>query len=201
ASPFVPAQTADGVAGAYLETISVCDVDDAGLQAISSERRLALDLAEMQAIRHYYQQEDRDPTDVELETLAQTWSEHCVHKTFRSAVEVVDDRGKLIKRYGNLIRETIFRATEELGRNEFCLSVFKDNAGVIAFDETDAICFKVETHNHPSAIEPYGGSATGAGGVIRDILGTGLAAKPVANTDVFCVAYPDAGVATNNRRS
>ena len=69
-------------------------------------------------------------------------------------------------------------------------SVFKDNAGVIGFDETDAVCFKVETHNHPSAIEPYGGSATGVGGVIRDILGTGLAAKPIANTDVFCVANP-----------
>src|SRR3954451_21256517 len=75
--------------------------------------------------------------------------------------------------------------------SDFCLSVFKDNAGVVAFDDTDAVCFKVETHNHPSAIEPYGGSATGIGGVIRDILGTGLAAKPVANTDVFCVAYPD----------
>ncbi|MDB5304196.1 MAG: purL 2, partial [Phycisphaerales bacterium] len=75
----------------------------------------------------------------------------------------------------------------------FCLSVFADNAGVIAFDDTDAVCFKVETHNHPSAIEPYGGSATGVGGVIRDILGTGLAAKPVANTDVFCVAFPGYG--------
>src|SRR5438045_312583 len=73
---------------------------------------------------------------------------------------------------------------------KFCLSVFKDNAGVIAFDETDAVCFKVETHNHPSAIEPYGGAATGVGGVIRDVLGTGLAAKPIANTDVFCVAFP-----------
>src|SRR5438045_7600527 len=73
----------------------------------------------------------------------------------------------------------------------FCLSVFKDNAGVIAFDDADAVCFKVETHNHPSAIEPYGGSATGVGGVIRDVLGTGLAAKPIANTDVFCVAFPE----------
>lgn len=77
-------------------------------------------------------------------------------------------------------------------RNDgFCLSVFKDNAGVVVFDEHDGICFKVETHNHPSAIEPYGGSATGVGGCIRDVLGTGLSAKPVANTDVFCVAYPD----------
>src|SRR3954451_9179951 len=85
--------------------------------------------------------------------------------------------------------------------SDFCLSVFKDNAGVVAFDDTDAVCFKVETHNHPSAIEPYGGSATGIGGVIRDILGTGLAAKPVANTDVFCVAYPDAASSIRNPQS
>src|SRR6185437_13777155 len=128
----------------------------------------------------------------------QTWSEHCVHKTLKSAVEVHDESGKLLRRYDNLIRDTIFDSTQKL-KSDFCLSVFKDNAGVIAFDDTDAVCFKVETHNHPSAIEPYGGSATGAGGVIRDVLGTGLAAKPVANTDVFCVAFPDrdqAGVGT-----
>jgi phosphoribosylformylglycinamidine synthase len=120
-----------------------------------------------------------------------------VHKTLKSGVEVCDESGKLLRTYRNLIKETIFQSTQQLmtGNDgpEFCLSVFKDNAGVIAFDETDAVCFKAETHNHPSAIEPYGGSATGAGGVIRDILGTGLAAKPIANTDVFCVAdvkYP-----------
>src|SRR5207237_197103 len=79
--------------------------------------------------------------------------------------------------------------------------LFKDNAGVIAFDETDAVCFKVETHNHPSAIEPYGGSATGIGGVIRDILGTGLSAKPIANTDIFCVAFHDAASAIKNQKS
>jgi phosphoribosylformylglycinamidine (FGAM) synthase-like enzyme len=134
-------------------------------------------------------------------------------------VEVYDESGKLLRSYKNLIKETIFDSTMALmGRkgsreqgkmgtsgsgsgasldpsiprslDPFCLSVFKDNAGVVAFDDLDAVCFKVETHNHPSAIEPYGGSATGAGGVIRDILGTGLAAKPIANTDVFCVAYP-----------
>src|SRR6202035_4329706 len=100
------------------------------------------------------------------------------------------------RQYKNLIKETIFKSTMDLMAKEtspFCLSVFADNAGVIAFDETDAVCFKAETHNHPSAIEPYGGSATGAGGVIRDILGTGLGAKPIANTDVFCVAYPERG--------
>ena len=111
-------------------------------------------------------------------------------------MEVVDESGKVVGRrhYDNLIKETIFASTQQLmarDKGGFCLSVFKDNAGVIAFDDVDAVCFKVETHNHPSAIEPYGGSATGVGGVIRDILGTGLAARPVANTDVFCVATPD----------
>src|SRR5205823_9754493 len=112
---------------------------------------------------------------------------------------VKDDSGRILERrhYDNLIKDTIFKSTVLLIENQkskiknpFCLSVFKDNAGVIAFDETNAVCFKVETHNHPSAIEPYGGSATGVGGCIRDVLGTGLSAKPVANTDVFCVAYP-----------
>ncbi|MGN6625613.1 MAG: phosphoribosylformylglycinamidine synthase subunit PurL, partial [Tepidisphaeraceae bacterium] len=116
------------------------------------------------------------------------------HKTLKSSVEVVDTQGQTLRTYKNLIKETIFGSTQELiqRRNDgFCLSVFKDNAGVVTFDEHDAVCFKVETHNRPSAIEPYGGAATGIGGCIRDILGTGLGAKPVANTNVFCVAYPD----------
>ncbi len=96
--------------------------------------------------------------------------------------------------YDNLLKDTIARATHELMNEDgvtWCLSVFEDNAGIIEFDERYGIAFKVETHNHPSAIEPYGGSATGIGGVIRDIMGCGLGAKPVANTDVFCVGLPD----------
>ena len=148
----------------------------------------------MQAIQNYFRELNREPTDIELETIAQTWSEHCVHKTLKSAVEVRDESGKPLRSYRNLIKETIFDSTMELmkRRNDgFCLSVFKDNAGVIAFDDDDAVCFKVETHNHPSAIEPYGGAATGIGGCIRDVMGTGLSAQPIANTDVFCVAFPD----------
>ncbi|HEX4124551.1 MAG TPA: AIR synthase-related protein, partial [Tepidisphaeraceae bacterium] len=172
---------------------------DAELTKLSREGHLFLSLAEMKAIQDYFRSENREPTDIELETLAQTWSEHCVHKTLKSAVdvEVRDVTGKLIgtRHYDNLIKDTIFASTRQLmatpAGKAFCLSVFADNAGVVAFDEADAVCFKVETHNHPSAIEPYGGSATGAGGVIRDILGTGLAARPVANTDVFCVASPN----------
>ncbi|QOV91942.1 phosphoribosylformylglycinamidine synthase subunit PurS [Humisphaera borealis] len=187
-----------------LQHVALRELTDEQLTKLSREGHLFLSLAEMKAIQSYYREQGREPTDIELETLAQTWSEHCVHKTLKSAVdiEVKDVSGKVVgkRHYDNLIKETIFDSTmalmgkgnapakNDMGR--FCLSVFKDNAGVVAFDDVDAVCFKVETHNHPSAIEPYGGSATGAGGVIRDILGTGLVAKPIANTDVFCVAYP-----------
>ncbi len=158
--------------------------DDAALVRLSKEGMLALDLAEMQAIQAHFRQEGRDPTDVELETLAQTWSEHCKHKTLTSAVELHGDGAP--RRYDNLLKETIFAATQQLAL-PWCLSVFRDNAGVIEFDAEYAVTFKVETHNHPSALEPYGGAGTGLGGVIRDTLGTGLGAKPILSTDVFCV--------------
>ncbi|MBI4296048.1 MAG: phosphoribosylformylglycinamidine synthase subunit PurL, partial [Chloroflexi bacterium] len=125
-----------------------------------------------------------NPTDVEMETLAQTWSEHCVHKTFKAKIKF----GRTI--IDNLLKSTIVKATTELNK-PWCLSVFADNAGVIDFDGKNALCFKVETHNHPSAVEPYGGASTGLGGVVRDPLGTGLGAKPIASTDVFCFAPPD----------
>ncbi len=184
-----------------LKHVNLINLSDEQLTILSREGHLFLSLAEMKAIQAYFREQKREPTDIELETLAQTWSEHCVHKTLKSAVdvEVRDESGKTVahRRYGNLIKETIFKSTMELMScrtgEPFCLSVFSDNAGVVAFDENDAVCFKVETHNHPSAIEPYGGSATGIGGVIRDILGTGLGAKPIANTDVFCVADPNLG--------
>ena len=147
-------------------------------------RDFSLNKPEMAAVKAFYAGLERNPTDAELETLGQTWSEHCVHKTFRGNF---DFEGQNIK---NLLKSTIMRATRELSP-PWCLSVFKDNAGVIDFDGDWAVCFKVETHNHPSAIEPYGGAATGVGGVVRDIMGTGLGAKPIANTDVFCFGPPD----------
>lgn len=198
--PYIPRQFSAGHEYTFkLIHVPLRELDDAQLMKLSREGHLFLSPAEMKAIQDYFRGQNREPTDIELETLAQTWSEHCVHKTLKSTVEVSvqDEDGHQVgrRRYGNLIKETIFDSTMELMQrpqgSEFCLSVFKDNAGVVAFDETDAVCFKVETHNHPSAIEPYGGSATGIGGVIRDILGTGMGARPVANTDVFCVAYPD----------
>lgn len=173
--------------------VPLCQASDEELERISRDGQLALSLEEMRAIQRYYRQLGREPTDIELETIAQTWSEHCSHKTFKSPVQYEGTDGQ--RRYENLLRDTIFTATENIrrqfGPEDWCVSVFRDNAGIVRFDEQYHVCFKVETHNHPSAIEPYGGANTGLGGVIRDVLGTGLGGKPVANTDVFCFAPPD----------
>jgi len=163
--------------------IALLDIDDEGLKQLSRDRFLSLTLEEMQVLREYYRRLGRNPTDVELETFAQTWSEHCVHKTFRGIINYNGER------IDNLLKNTVIRATREIN-HEMCVSVFVDNAGVIRFDDTDNVCFKVETHNFPSSLEPYGGAGTGIGGVIRDVLGTGLGAKPVINTDIFCFAPP-----------
>ena len=170
------------------------DADDVALMTISRQGQLSLTLEEMTTIQTHFRSLGREPTDVELETIAQTWSEHCSHKTLKGRIEYTGPDGK--KLYQNLLKETIFQATQQLrqqwGADDWCVSVFADNAGVVQFDDDTHVCFKVETHNHPSAIEPYGGANTGIGGVIRDILGTGLGAKPIANTDVFCFAAPQA---------
>ena len=161
----------------YEFALKEVDISQAGQQFGFTE-------GELKAITAYFQKQGRNPTDAELETLAQTWSEHCVHKTFKAKIKLGE------KVIDNLMKNTIMKVTEELGK-PWCLSVFVDNAGAIDFDGRWALCFKVETHNHPSAIEPYGGAATGIGGVVRDPLGTGLGAKPILNTDVFCFAPPD----------
>lgn len=153
------------------------------LKHLSEELGLSLSVLEMKTIKQHFDRRGRPPTDVELETIAQTWSEHCRHKTFLGRIVF---EGKIID---NLLRSTIMKATRTINHPR-CLSVFHDNSGVIDFDDKYGVCFKVETHNHPSALEPYGGAATGIGGVIRDIMGTGLGAIPVMNTDVFCFGPP-----------
>jgi phosphoribosylformylglycinamidine (FGAM) synthase-like enzyme/phosphoribosylformylglycinamidine (FGAM) synthase PurS component len=176
-----------------LITVPIRSMDDDQLQRLSKEGQLFLSLAEMQTIREHFRSLGRNPTDVELETVAQTWSEHCSHKTLAGKIHYRDD--KIERRFQNMLKETIFAATQtirkNLGENDWCVSVFSDNAGVIRFDDQFNVVFKVETHNHPSALEPYGGSNTGIGGVIRDPMGTGMGAKPICNTDVFCFAPPD----------
>ncbi len=165
-------------------TVEMLNADDEQLQSISQERQLYLNPQEMKAVQKYFTTLGRNPTDVELETIAQTWSEHCMHKTLRG---LIDYDGECID---DLLADTIMKVTSKLNK-PWCVSVFKDNAGIIEFGENYNVCFKVETHNHPSAIEPYGGANTGIGGVIRDTLGTGLGAKPILNTDVFCFGFLD----------
>jgi phosphoribosylformylglycinamidine synthase subunit PurSL len=174
-------------------TVPLRGMSDAQLTEFSRTGQLYLSLAEMQTIQRHFQELGRDPTDIELETVAQTWSEHCSHKTLKGRIRYRDEHGE--RTFANMLKETVFAATQtvrkQLGADDWCVSVFEDNAGVVKFDDLFHACFKVETHNHPSAIEPYGGANTGLGGVIRDPLGTGLGAKPVLNTDVFCFAPPD----------
>ncbi len=180
-------------AGNIVEIIALTSADGAGLEAISRARRLSLDVAEMRAIQDYYRRERREPSDVELEMLAQTWSEHCVHKTFRALIDYearTADGGQAAatRRIDSLLKTYIRAATEQAAK-PWVLSAFVDNAGIIAFDEYTDLAFKVETHNHPSALEPFGGANTGVGGVVRDVIG--VSARPIANTDVLCFGPAD----------
>ncbi len=155
---------------------NLLDADDKQLLQISRELGIGLSLNEMKAVRKYFSRKKRNPTDVELQTIGQTWSEHCCHKTFKG--EITTPKGKI----RSLFKTYIAKVTNELNPS-WCISVFEDNAGIIDFEKGYAITAKVETHNHPSAIEPFGGAATGTGGVIRDILG--VWADPLACTDVL----------------
>ena len=221
--------------------VALRNANDAELERISRTGILALDLAEMRAIQAFYRAEAREPTDGELETLAQTWSEHCSHKTFRARVmyrhqEAANSEqrtgGEPIVRQpstqskaldllesapeieiNSLIKTFLIKATDQIlaqrirgqamqaeqaaigsgsasaapqlpTAEPWVLSAFVDNAGIIAFGRDHEVSIKVETHNHPSALEPFGGANTGVGGVIRDIMG--VSARPIANTNVLC---------------
>ena len=210
-----PAETVPQVA-----RVALCDADDSELQRISRAGILALDLDEMRAIQAFYRGENREPTDGELETLAQTWSEHCSHKTFKARVRYAGRgqgsgiRGQ-VEHYtalrllesapqveiDSLIQTFLMKATSEiLARSHskpqtltpepWIISAFVDNAGIIAFGEAHEVSIKVETHNHPSALEPFGGANTGVGGVVRDVMG--VSAQPIANTNVLCFGLTDA---------
>ncbi|MFH1200991.1 MAG: AIR synthase-related protein [bacterium] len=147
---------------------------------------LALDLASLQTIRDYFAKLKRNPTDIEIESLAQTWSEHCKHTIFANPIDDIKDGlyKTYIKGATNLIRK-------KKGKRDFCVSVFSDNSGGIIFDKNYLITHKVETHNAPSSLDPFGGAITGIVGVNRDTIGFGLGAKPVANVYGFCFGQPD----------
>ena len=156
--------------------IKLQGVNDKQLVQVGTELGIGLNLEEMKKVQKYFSEKRRSPTDVELQTIGQTWSEHCYHKTFKGEIIL----GK--KKLKNLFKTYISKATKELNPS-WCISVFEDNAGIVDFDKGFAVAAKVETHNHPSAVEPFGGAATGTGGVIRDILG--VWADPIACTDVL----------------
>ena len=207
AEPGFPTRAArvTGSASSEVRTIPLSGMSDQELMEYSQSHTLALSLLEMQSIRNWFQSPETgaqraalhlpaDPTDVELEVLAQTWSEHCKHKIFASSVDY-EDRESGTKEHINSLYKTCIQQTTKtirktLGEEDFCRSVFKDNAGVIAFTDAYDACIKVETHNSPSALDPYGGALTGIVGVNRDPMGTGLGAELVCNTDVFCFASP-----------
>lgn len=158
-----------------------------GIKNKDGSRRgpLSLSLDYLKAIRAYYTKLGRKTTDVELETLAQTWSEHCKHTIFADPMDEIE-KG-IYKTYIKGATEAI---RKKKGKKDFCVSVFTDNSGAISFDEDYLVTHKVETHNTPSALDPFGGSVTGIVGVNRDCLGFGLGAKPIINTYGFCLADP-----------
>ncbi|HKJ00254.1 MAG TPA: AIR synthase-related protein, partial [bacterium] len=174
------------------------------LLALSAQRLLALSPPEAKAIRAYYARPEviaarravglgPEATDVELEVLAQTWSEHCKHKIFNADIAYTDEQGRtesIRSLYKTYIQGATQQVRQALGADDWCLSVFRDNAGVVRFDEQWSFVFKVETHNSPSALDPYGGALTGIVGVNRDPFGTGRGAELLFNTDVFCFASP-----------
>jgi phosphoribosylformylglycinamidine synthase len=178
-----------------VQTFAIREADDDTLVRASRDRLWALSLAEMRAIQAHYAKLGREPTVAEMEVLAQTWSEHCKHKIFRGTIRYTEERAEgssapavqIPAETKNLFKTTIKAATDASPK-PWLLSVFSDNAGIVAFTDDDAVCIKVETHNSPSAIDPFAGAITGIGGVHRDIIGTGFGAKPIFNLDVFCVA-------------
>lgn len=208
--PRVNLRGSDRVEKLHLKTLT-----DEELEKLSRQRLWALSLDEMKAIRDYFDQPEvieqrqklglNDPTDVEIEVLAQTWSEHCKHKIFNARIDYRGEKNpknpaevSIPSDIKSLFKMTISGPTADLPK-PWLISVFTDNAGICAFDEEDAFCIKAETHNSPSALDPYGGALTGIVGVNRDILGCGLGAKPIFNTDVFCLGYPDTTAALPDR--
>ncbi len=173
---------AEATADAGVELVEIDGLDDHALSALNRDRGLSLDLAELHAIADHFRAAGRAPTDVELETLAQTWSEHCAHKTFRARITLA---------HGPSITPLLqqLRAATTAIDAPFLRSAFVGNAGIVSFSEGTTIAVKAETHNHPSAIEPFGGANTGVGGVIRDVMGA--AHRPIAVTDILCFGPPD----------
>jgi len=196
------------IEGSHKARVNVYDlkVSDAELVNISKKGVLSLSLEEMRKIRAYFGREDviakrkrigmekrfwANPTDVEMEVLAQTWSEHCKHKIFNADIAYRDGDAReeeLIKSLFNTCIKTPSNAIgEEWG---WVASSFHDNAGVVRFNDGIFVVDKIETHNSPSALDPYGGAITGIVGVNRDPMGTGKGASLMANIFGYCFGDP-----------
>jgi len=201
--PLQPEFVPDAEPSDQIDIVALANADDAQLEQISVERVLFMTLDEMKAVQNEFRALGRDPTDLELETLAQTWSEHCQHKTFKAAIAFTCEGGmprclpdsesaspaeQPSGVIDGLLRTYLRAATEKLDR-PWVRSAFVDNAGIVDLDDTYEVSFKVETHNHPSALEPFGGANTGTGGVIRDVMG--VSARPIACTDILCFGPAD----------
>ena len=198
-----------GGAEAITEVISLTGRTDAELLQLSKENIYALNLEEMRAVRDYFAapatQAERqaaglpaDPTDCELEIIAQTWSEHCKHKEFAALINYKDLETGEEKQVDSLFKTYIKDATSEVDRqlrangNDWLVKVFSDNAGAVRINADSLFVWKVETHNSPSAIDPYGGAITGILGNNRDPLATGIGgARLLFNTNVLCFGNPE----------
>ena len=206
-NPGFPPRTArvTGLAESRVDVVPLSGMNDAALLEASRANTWALSLTELRAIQSRYARPEvtagrkvlglpADPTDAEMEVLAQTWSEHCKHKIFAARIDYLNTetgrRESIDSLYKSCIQDATAILRKRMGDRDFCRSVFKDNAGVVAFTDSHDLCIKVETHNSPSALDPYGGALTGIVGVNRDPMGTGLGAELVCNTDVFCFASP-----------
>lgn len=187
---------------AEVAVVELRDANDDRLQEISKKGMLALSLEEMQAIRTHFQGLGRDPLDAELECLAQTWSEHCKHKIFASPIEIERADGRIDKIEEGIFSRYIKKATRDVevkrkaarldpADKDYLVSVFHDNAGVVRFTDQHHLAYKVETHNSPSALDPYGGAMTGIVGVNRDSFGTGRGAELLTNVWGYCLGAPD----------
>ncbi len=186
-----------------VETIQVKGLTDTQLAELSRKRLLALSPEEMNSIQEYYSRPEiiakrnesglpAEPTDVELEMIAQTWSEHCKHKILNARINYKDLEKGTEEKIKSLFKEYVKKTTDDLTPSKpFLRSVFVDDSGIIEFDKDHLVCFKVETHNSPSALDPFGGAITGIVGVNRDIMGSGKSARPIFNTNVLCFGDPD----------
>lgn len=183
----------------FVQPVKMIDIhqDFDQLMKLNVKNCWAFSESELKQIQKHYSKLDRNPTDVEIEVIAQSWSEHCKHKIFAANIDYVEKSipahmkslgsFKLESLFKTFIRGGTLKIQKERGL-DWLVSIFHDNAGIVRFDDKVDVCIKVETHNSPSALDPYGGALTGILGVNRDILGCGQGAKPIANTNVFCLA-------------